>query len=299
MAGGLCLGCGHIRRRAHKSHVQTAGGHAAQLRQGSAVIGVAIGAVIEVADNVHIRGSDRRILKERVLLCQKLRLHHICRDVDTGKLHGGAGDACFRVGSAVDRHCELTVHGYRAGSADTCLSLGADGGIRHVGFRAGGVRFHAAHGLGGLGSRFRDIGVGDIQRLYVDYRAGGVDKRLEVALGLCHDDGDTGSHIARLYIRILHAGIGDAVGLGLYRQSLLACLHAGSGHGSFVCGIVLRKGDVAAKTVLGDLDCNRLTIFAFYADWCGVGECCLGALALAVVEEGLHGDRRVIDRHAV
>ena len=60
MAGGVCLGVGHIRRRAHKSHVQTAGGDAAQLSQGSAVIGVAIGAVIEVADPAPSTTSPRR-----------------------------------------------------------------------------------------------------------------------------------------------------------------------------------------------------------------------------------------------
>ena len=275
-------------------HIETAGGGAAQ-GGGSALTK----ALVQFAAKGHLGRVKDCAADIGGLLCRQRCGEHIHRHINAGYLHICLGNTGVRQSGTdgLDRHVAGSGNG--AAAHDTGLGLGADHSLGQVGLRADGVCIHAAQRLGGFRRSLSGIGVCHLKALNIDHSAGAVDKGTEAACGLGPDDGDAGGHIAGLHIGLLHAGVGDAVGLGLYLQRLAGGKNAGSGHGGFVNGVVLCKGDVAGKAVLGELDRNRLAVFAAYADGRGVRESCLCALAVSVIEEGLNGDCPVIYGNAV
>ena len=284
-AGSVGSGRGGVGGRAHQGRAEAAGGDAAQLGCG------AVGPVfVQLAGNIHVVRPNGGALDKGSLVSLQLGGHHIGRDIDSGNVHSGRGDT--RLGD--DSTNGLDIH--IAGSRDAATAL--DGGFRegshagrgHIGFYLGTAEIAAAaKGGSGFCGGPGEVGVGDQHAADLDIPAFGVDKRLEAAVGLGHDDRETHGHISHADIRLLNAGIGDAVGVGLHIQSLAACKDAGPGHGGLVHGIVSCVCDVAGNAVLGKLD----------ADGCGISESGLCAFSLAVIEEGLNRDRRIVDGYPI
>ena len=304
-AGNLCVadacaadsgGTGFYRVDSQTSqlHVEIAGGGAA--KRGGGALGKAL---IQLAAKGHAGRVKACAPDIGGLLCRQLRGDHIHCHTDAGDFRRCLGNTGVRQCGAAGFHRRSAGNGNGAAALDACLGLCADHSLGHVGLRADGICIHAAQRLGGFRRSLSGIGVGHFKALHIDHSTGAVDKGTEAARGFTPDDGDSSSHITGLHIGLLHAGVGNAGGIGLQLQRLGVGKNAGSGHGGLIHGIVFRIGGVAGKAVLFELDRNDLAICVFYADRSGIGESCLCALPFSVIEEGLNGDISVIYGDAV
>ena len=146
-----------------------------------------------------------------------------------------------------------------AGSGDLTAALDgrfrnrAHAGKGHIGIRAddGNVGTEATHGRCGLCLRLCRVGVRHIHALCVDRGSGGVNKGLEGAVGLCLEDRQTHCHIAQGQIVHLHIGLRNAAGLGIHGDGFACRVDAGSGHGSFITGIVPGNGNITLAAIEG------------------------------------------------
>ena len=291
------IGCGRsgVGGRAHQGRAEAAGGDAAQL--GGGAVGTVL---VQLAGNIHVGRLNGGALDKGGLVSLQLGGHHIGRDIDSGNVHSGRGNT--RLGEDSTDGQDIHIAGSRDAPAalDGGFRKGSNAGRGHIGFYLDSAEIAAAaKGRGGFRGGPGLVGIGDQHAGDLDVPAFGVDKRLEAAVSLGHDDREAHGHVSHTDIRLLNAGIGDAVGIGLHFQSLAAGKDAGPGHGCLVHGIVLCECDIAGNAVLGKCDLNRLALFVFDADGCGAAKPCLGAFPCAVIEEGLNCDRRIVDGYTI